>query len=127
MVNGATPLYVVKALAAVRENGSVNMLNREGVEALVGDTRAQEWLFKATDSQYMDALNDMGAYVSGDMIDESDFPGVEIDPISGLPEHLFRNDSDEGEDISGLFCLDCGFRYDEHQADGSCPTDEYEF
>lgn len=25
----------------------------------------------------------------------NDFPGVEIDPISGLPEHLFRNDSED--------------------------------
>lgn len=28
-----------------------------------------------------------------------DFGGVEIDPISGLPEHLFRND-DESEDAT---------------------------
>lgn len=123
----ATPLYVTVALAQVQEQGNVDMTNRPAVEALIGDARAEEWLFKAADSQYAEALRETAAYISGDMIDHDDFPGVEIDPISGLPEHLFRNDSDEGEDISGLFCLDCGFRYDEHQADGSCPTDEYEF
>lgn len=62
----ATPLYVVKALAQVRENGSVNMMNRAGVESLVSSDRAQEWLFKASDSEFMDALNDMGAYISSD-------------------------------------------------------------
>lgn len=66
----ATPLYVVKALAQVRENGSVNMMNRAGVESLVTSDRAQEWLFKASDSEFMDALNDMGAYISGDDTDD---------------------------------------------------------
>lgn len=61
-----TPLYVVQALAEVREGGSINMLDRQGVEALVGSRKATEWLDKASDSQYMDALNEMGRYISGD-------------------------------------------------------------
>lgn len=74
----ATPLYVVKALAEVRENGSVNMMNRAGVESLVSSDRAQEWLFKASDSEFMDALNDMGAYISSD--DETgEIETVEVD------------------------------------------------
>lgn len=93
----ATPLYVVQALAEVREGSMVNMLNRAGVEALIGNSRASEWLDKASDSQYMEALNDMGAYISGNMSEglNNGFGNVEIDPISGLPEHLFRNDDDD--------------------------------
>lgn len=78
----ATPLYVVKALADVRENGSVNMMNRAGVTALVGDSRAIEWLDSSSDTQYLEALKDMGAYVSGEFVetestadDDNDTPG----------------------------------------------------
>ena len=62
--NTSVPLYVIKALAEVRENGSVNMMDRRGVTALVNGQRASEWLDKASDSQYMDALNEMGEYIS---------------------------------------------------------------
>lgn len=62
-----TPLYVVKALAEVREGGEVNMLNRRGVSALSPSTQASAWIDKASPTEYMNALNDMGAYISGDM------------------------------------------------------------
>lgn len=60
----AIPLFVVKALAQVREGGEVNMLDRRGVEALVGSERAAEWLNKASNAEYMEALNEMGEYIS---------------------------------------------------------------
>lgn len=61
-----TPLYVIKALAEVREGGLTNMLDRDAVEMLVTDQRAAEWINKVSDSEYMDALNDMGAAESDD-------------------------------------------------------------
>lgn len=61
-----TPLFVIRALAEVRESSATNMLNRRAVEMLVEDQRAAEWLDKASDSQYMEALNDMGAALSDD-------------------------------------------------------------
>lgn len=64
MAEQLTPLYVVKALADVRESGKTNMLNRRAVAALVSSERASEWLNKASDSQFMAALNDMGDYIS---------------------------------------------------------------
>lgn len=68
------PLYVIKALAEVREGGEVNMLDRRGVSALSPSAKASAWIDKADNAEYMDALNDMGAYISGDMsegLDES--------------------------------------------------------
>jgi hypothetical protein len=101
----ATPLYVVQALAEIREEGSINMLDRRGVAAMCSSERARAWISKADKSEYMEALNDMGAYISGDMTKgiKSDFPGVEIDPISGLPEHLFRNDEESEDGNSGNY------------------------
>lgn len=93
----ATPLYVLQALAEVQNGRSINMQNRLAVQAMMDDQRAVEWLDKASNSQYMDALQDMAAAESDDWMPERDFPGVEIDPISGLPEHLFRNDYSEDE------------------------------
>ena len=62
----ATPLFVVKALAEVRESGLTNMLDRDAVEMLVTDQRAAEWLNGVSNSQYMTALNDMGRAESDD-------------------------------------------------------------
>ena len=62
----ATPLFVVKALAEVRESGLTNMLDRDAVEMLVTDQRAAEWLNKASNSEFMTALNDMGRAESDD-------------------------------------------------------------
>lgn len=62
----ATPLFVVKALAEVRESGLTNMLDRDAVEMLVTDQRAAEWLTKASNREFMTALNDMGRAVSDD-------------------------------------------------------------
>lgn len=59
-----TPLYVVKALAEVREGGEVNMLDRRGVAGLSPSSKAEAWILKATASEYMQALNDMGEYVT---------------------------------------------------------------
>lgn len=61
---GAVPLFVVKALAEVREGGEVNMFDRQGVTALVSSERAAEWLDKASNTEYMEALNEMGEYIS---------------------------------------------------------------
>lgn len=56
----ATPLYVVQELARIRESAATNMLDRKRVERLVVNPRAAEWLNKASVSQYLDALVDMG-------------------------------------------------------------------
>lgn len=61
------PLYVIQALAVVREGGEVNMLDRRGVSALSPSAKASAWIDKASGEEYMDALNDMGAYISGNM------------------------------------------------------------
>lgn len=66
----ATPLYVIKALAKVRDSGLTNMLDRNAVEMIVWDQRAAEWLNKASDSQYMEALDDMGAAESDDWMSQ---------------------------------------------------------
>lgn len=94
----ATPLYVLQALAEVRSSGNINMMDRRGVTMLAQDQRAVEWLDKASDRQYMDALQDMAAAESDDWLPQQEFPGVELDPISGLPEHLFRNDESDDEE-----------------------------
>lgn len=68
-----TPLFVIQALAAVKDSGKTNMLDRDRVESEVfldGQQRAYEWLTKASDAQYMDALNDMGAAESDDWMPE---------------------------------------------------------
>lgn len=66
----ATPLYVLQALAEVRSSGNINMLDRRGVTLMAGDQRAVEWLDKASDRQYMDALQDMAAAESDDWMPE---------------------------------------------------------
>lgn len=80
----ATPLYVIKELAGVREGGEVNMLDRRGVSALCSNNRASAWIDKSSATEYMDALNGMGAYISGDMIvDEPQTPEESEDENSG--------------------------------------------
>lgn len=64
----ATPLYVIKALAKVRDSGLTNMLDRDAVEMTVWDQRAAEWLNKASDSQYTEALDDMDVAESDDFM-----------------------------------------------------------
>lgn len=64
----ATPLYVTNALIEVFSAGSVNVFDREAVTALVGSKRAGEWLDKASDSQYKDAVIDAGAAESDDFM-----------------------------------------------------------
>jgi len=59
-----TPLYVVKALAEVREGGEVNMMDRRGVAALASSDRASAWIDKASSAEYVEALNEMGEYIS---------------------------------------------------------------
>lgn len=78
----ATPLFVVKGLAEVRESGNVNMRNKKGV-TLFAPPRVADWISDASDSEFMQALNDMGAYVS----DGED-----------LFEGLNESDTDESED-----------------------------
>lgn len=67
----ATPLYVVQELARIRESAATNMLDRSRVEQLVINSRAAEWLDKASDSQYIEALNDMGRADSNEFLDDS--------------------------------------------------------
>lgn len=88
----AVPLYVVKALAEVRENGSVNMFDRRGVEALVNTERAAEWLSKASDHEFMDALNEMGEYIS--VPDYTDTLDDDAPPynMAGQPPPLFPDE-----------------------------------
>lgn len=59
------PQYVIEALATVREWGRYNMFAREDVIRSTGmfDVQARTWL-TANKERYMDALNDMGAWVS---------------------------------------------------------------
>lgn len=65
------PLYVIQALAQVREGGEVNMLDRRGVSALSPSSKASAWIDKASGTEYMEALNDMGRYISNEAdIDE---------------------------------------------------------
>lgn len=89
-----TPLYVIKALAGIRESGATNMLDRDAVEMLVDDQRAAEWIGKASDSQYMDALNDMGAALSDDWMPE------EIDPNYTLSGGYSYEDDDYDPDVT---------------------------
>lgn len=78
MQEQTTPLYVIKALAQVQESGRINMLDREGVTAMVASDRAADWLDSVGDSQYMEALNDMGEYISvPNGTDEETPPGDE--------------------------------------------------
>ena len=105
-----TPLYVINALAEVRDSELTDMLDKDAVEMTVWSQRAAEWLNKATQAQYVEALRDMEAAESDDWMGADtrtaameeddlaeDFPDVEIDPISGLPEYLFRNDSEDDD------------------------------
>lgn len=78
----ATPLYVVKALAEVREGGEVNMMDRRGVAALCPSAKAEAWIKKASSEEYVEALNDMGAYISGDMTE-----GLEADSDEDDSDH----------------------------------------
>lgn len=74
-----TPLYVIEALADVQQSGRINMLDRQGVTALVGSSKAIEWLERASDSQYMTALNDMGQLLYGEQADTQDTDQSEWD------------------------------------------------
>lgn len=83
----ATPLYVIKALAEVRDSALTNMLDRDAVEMLVTDQRAAEWIGKAADSQYMTALNDMGAAESENFMPQNDAQAAkESERIAALEE-----------------------------------------
>jgi len=70
------PLYVLQALAEVRDSGNINMLDRRGVTAMVRSQRASEWLDKVSHGQYMLALQEMDNADSEefleDQMDESD-------------------------------------------------------
>lgn len=85
MSETATPLYVVQALAEVREEGSINMLDRQGVAAICNSERARAWISKADRSEYIEALNDMDAYISGDML---------------IPEESETESDEEGDNYS---------------------------
>lgn len=74
-----TPLYVVKALAKVRESGLTNMLDRDAVEMLVTDQRAAEWISKVTDNEYIIALTDMADAESENFMDTRTAAMVEED------------------------------------------------
>lgn len=87
-----TPLYVVKALAEVREGGEVNMMDRRGVAALSPSAKAEAWINKSTSAEYMEALNDMGAYISGDMTEGIEHPSGDD-----------FEDEDEGDGIGGNY------------------------
>lgn len=63
-----TPLYVINALAEVRDGGLTDMEDRDAAEMLVTDQRAAEWLNKCSDSQYAEALQDMEAASSDDFL-----------------------------------------------------------
>ncbi len=62
------PLYVINALIEVFSNGNVNVYDRQAVTALVGSKRAIEWLDKASNSQYSEAIVDAGAVESEDFM-----------------------------------------------------------
>lgn len=74
-----TPLYVVRALAEVRESAATNMFDRAAVEMLVEDQLAAEWLSKCSSRQYMNALNDMGAAESDDFLADLETEDAEHD------------------------------------------------
>ena len=76
-----TPLYVVKALAEVREGGEVNMMDRLGVAAMSPTDRAAAWIAKATRAEYTDALKEMSEYISTPDYDaeEEDEDDTEMD------------------------------------------------
>ena len=73
-----TPLYVIKALAEVRDSGRTNLLDRLAVEMLILDQRAAEWVGKANNLQYMDALNDMVLAESDDWMSDEDSDGSDV-------------------------------------------------
>lgn len=72
MPEQVTPLYVVKELARIRETAVTNMLDRHTVEKLARDPRAREWLNKASDSQYINALHEMGRADSEDFLEDTE-------------------------------------------------------
>jgi hypothetical protein len=77
-----TPLYVIKALAEVHEGGEVNMLDRQGVAGLSPSSKAEAWILKATPTEYMQALNDMGEYITinpDGEDDDADESGEDLD------------------------------------------------
>lgn len=92
MGNKLAPLYVIQALAAVREGGEVNMLDRRGVSALSPSAKASAWIDKASGAEYMDALNDMGRYISNEIEFE--------DVLANAPTD---DDESEDEDTNGNY------------------------
>lgn len=66
------PLYVLNALIEVFSNGGINVYDRHAVTALVGSKRAIEWLEKASDSQYSEAIISAGAIESDDFMPAED-------------------------------------------------------
>lgn len=71
---GNTPAHVIEELARVRESGATNMLDRKRVTALVSPNAAA-WLSKVSDTEYMDALNDMGESLLDDFLEFDDRDG----------------------------------------------------
>lgn len=65
-----TPLYVLNALAEVRDSGLTDMLDRDSVMMTVWNQRAAEWLTKCTNQQYVEALRDMDAADSDDFLED---------------------------------------------------------
>lgn len=66
MSNEQIPLYVIKALAKVRESGAINMFDRDGAIQIIrisDDHEAAMWLFENM-PRYMDALHEMVAYIT---------------------------------------------------------------
>jgi hypothetical protein len=77
MPDKAIPQNVIRALAQVRESGAYNMFSRKEVINMIAldleDWDAAEWLTDNKD-RYMDALNEMGAWIS-----RPDFDPAELD------------------------------------------------
>jgi hypothetical protein len=69
MAEPAIPEIVIAALAAVREGGKVNMLDRDGVAYLcerAGNFQQADWLLNASAAAYRAALVAMGCRRSQD-------------------------------------------------------------
>jgi hypothetical protein len=67
-----TPLYVIQSLRIVQEGGNIDMLDRDTVEMLCPNTRAEEWLHKCSNAQYVEALRDMDAAESDDWMGDEE-------------------------------------------------------
>jgi hypothetical protein len=81
----AIPANVIQALADVRESGVINMFDRAGVIdiAAMYDDDAGTWLI-ANKDRYMDSLNAMGAFVSGNGVDPNNQLSMLTAPTSAL-------------------------------------------